>query len=83
MRFILSEIIFLLFFCSAVIAQTKDSTPFVPDRPGFATPPDIIPRNVFEVEEGIQYENATEGVVLNQNFLFSSVLLRYGLIENA
>jgi hypothetical protein len=83
MRFILSEIIFFLFLCSAVIAQTKDSTPFVPDRPGFATPPDIIHKNVFEVEEGIQYENSRDGIIRNQNFLFSSVLLRYGLLENA
>jgi len=78
-----SILIFFLFLCSAVIAQTNYTTPFVPDRPGFATPPDIIHKNVFEIEEGIQYENSTDGVIRNQNFLFSSVLLRYGLSENA
>jgi hypothetical protein len=83
LRLIFSGIIFFLYLNSTVSAQTKDSIPFVPDRPGFATPPDIIPRTVFEVEEGIQYENSTDGVVRNQNFLFPSVLLRYGLLENA
>ena len=83
LRLIFSGIIFFLLLHSTVLTQTKDSIPFVPDRPGFATPPDIIPRNVFEAEEGIQYENSTEGVVRNQNLLFPSVLLRYGLLENA
>jgi Putative MetA-pathway of phenol degradation len=83
LKFIFSELIFFLFIYSIVIAQTKDSTPFVPDRPGFATPPDIITRNIFEVEEGIQYENSTDGIMRNQNLLFSSLLLRYGLAENA
>jgi hypothetical protein len=83
LRLILSVIILFIILCITVTAQTKDSIPFVPDRPGFATPPDIITRNVFEVEEGIQYEKSTDGVIRNQNFLFSSVLLRYGLLENA
>ena len=82
-RIIFLGIIFYLFLYSTVSAQTKDSIPFVPDRPGMATPPYIIHGNIFEVEEGIQYENSTDGVIRNQNFLFSSVLLRYGLLENA
>jgi Putative MetA-pathway of phenol degradation len=83
LRIIHSSLIFFLFLYSAVVAQTKDSTPFVPDRPGYATPPDIITRNVFEVEEGIQYENSTDRSIRNQNFLLSSVLLRYGLLQKA
>jgi hypothetical protein len=82
-RFTFSGLIFFLVLCSTILAQTKDSTIFVPDRPGFATPPDIITRRVFEVEEGIQYENSTDGIMQNQNILLSSVLLRYGLLENA
>ena len=83
LRVIFPGIMLFLFLCSTVSAQTNDSIPFVPDRPGFATPPDIIPKNVFEFEEGIQFENSTDGIIRNQNFLFSSVLLRYGLLENA
>ena len=83
LRLFFSGVIIFLFLCSPISAQTNDSLPFVPDRPGFATPPDIIPKNVFEVEEGIQYENTTDGIIRNQNFLFSSVLLRYGLSGNA
>ena len=83
LRFFHSCFLLFFFISSTVLALTIDSIPFVPDRPGFATPPDIIPRNVFEVEEGIQYENSTDGTIHNQNFLFSSVLLRYGFIKNA
>jgi hypothetical protein len=83
LKIILKGLILFLFVSSAAFGQTLDSTSFVPDRPGFATPPDIIPLNVFEFEDGIQYENSIDGIIRNQNFLFSSVLLRYGLLKNA
>jgi hypothetical protein len=57
--------------------------PFISDRPGTGTPPDIVTINDFEVEEGIQYESVTDGIMRNQNFLLSSVLFRYGLTENS
>ena len=83
MRIILSGLILFLFIYPTNKAQTKDLTPFISDRPGTGTPPDVVTENTFEVEEGIQYENVTDGIMRNQNILFSSVLLRYGLTENA
>ena len=83
MRITFSSIIFFLLINSIILSQVKDSTVFVPDRPGFATPPDLIALNVIEVEEGIQYENSTDGIMRNQNIQLSSVLLRYGLFKKA
>jgi hypothetical protein len=82
-RSILQGLIFLIYLYTTSSAQTKDTPVFVPDRPGFATPPDLISQQVFEVEEGIQYESSTDGIIRNKNIQLSSVLLRYGLFEKA
>lgn len=83
MRFILSLIIFFLTIQSLVKSQTSDSANFVPDRPGIATPPDILTTRSLQLEDGFQYENSTDGITHNENYLFSSLLLRYGVIKNA
>ena len=83
LRIIFSGIVFFLLLYSSVSAQTRDSIPFFPDRPGMATPTNIMPRNIWEVEESVQYEKYSDDVIRNQNYLFSSVLLRYGLSGNA
>ncbi|MDD8017223.1 MAG: transporter [Bacteroidota bacterium] len=75
--------LFLFLFNSFAEAQVVDSTNFVTDRPGVATPPDIVTLQSFQIENGFQYEKYSDGTILNENILFSSLLLRYGLFEIA
>ena len=79
MKFILSLIIFFLTIQSLVKSQTSDSTSFVSDRPGIATPPNILSNRSFQIEDGFQYENTLDGITRYENYLFSSLLVRYGV----
>ena len=65
------------------MAQTVDTTAFVRDRPGFSTPPDVLAFRRFQLEDGIQYTNSSRGDVRNENLLFSSLLVRYGILKFA
>jgi hypothetical protein len=76
-------LILLLFLPSSARTQAVDSDSFVPDRPGFATPPHILTQKAFELDNGFQYEKYSMGNINTENILFSSLLLRYGLLENA
>ena len=73
----------VFFMCSSLMAQTGDSTAFSADRPGFATPPDIMTTGRVQLEDGIQYSYFSDGEIHNKNFLFSSLLVRYGLMRFA
>jgi hypothetical protein len=66
---------------TSVAAQTNDTTPFVPERPGVSTPPEVLASGKFQLENGFQYTNFFTGAVHNENYLFSSLLLRYGLVK--
>ena len=74
-------IMYLILMCSSAIAQTDADTGFVPDRPGVATPPAIVSARKFQIENGIQYSSLTNGDTRNENYQFSSLLVRYGLIR--
>ncbi len=77
-----SSIILLLVKFLTSIAQTDGSVDFVPDRPGMATPPNIIIQQKFEVEDGLQYESYSDQKIRHNNYLPYSLLLRYGLLKN-
>jgi len=83
MKILILQITLLLIVHSTVKSQTDSTNNFVPDRPGMATPPDILTFKYFQVENGFQYEKYDDGILRNENFLFSSLLLRYGVVKNA
>ncbi|MDD3858939.1 MAG: transporter [Bacteroidales bacterium] len=79
----LSIITFLLLFLhNTVKSQIDSSINFVTDRPGMATSTDIITSRCFQVEDGFQFEKIYNENLSNKNFLFSSLLLRYGIVKN-
>lgn len=82
MKILLLQIVILLVFHTIVKAQIDSSNNFVPDRPGMATPPNTLTSRNFQVEDGFQFEKYNDGNLRNENFLFSSLLLRYGLVKN-
>jgi hypothetical protein len=75
-------LIFLLTH-SLATAQPPDSITFVPDRPGIATPPDILSFERIQIENGNLYENYTDGTVHHQNYYMLALLFRIGLLKNA
>lgn len=76
-------VIFLLFRPTVVNSQTADSIIFVPDRPGIATPPDILTFEKLQLESCLQFEHYNDGTTLNENYHLPTVLLRLGLLKNA
>jgi hypothetical protein len=83
MKSVLTAILLFPLQFIIVTAQNEDSANFVPDRPGMATPPNILDFRRFEVEDGFQYEWFHENTIRYNNYLFSSLLLRYGLSKIA
>ncbi|MCK9205068.1 MAG: transporter [Bacteroidales bacterium] len=73
----------LALLCSPAMAQSDVSTDFVPDRPGVSTPPDVVTFRKVQMEDGFQYENTRGAGICSQNFLFSSLLVRYGFVRGA
>jgi hypothetical protein len=76
---------FLLLLCisTLVFAQTPDSIIFVPDRPGIATPPDVLSFERVQLESCLQYEHYNDGTSLNQNYHIPTVLIRLGILKYA
>ncbi len=81
MKILFLQILLLLVLQTMVKSQTDSSINFVPDRPGMATPPNILTSKRFQVEDGFQFEKYNNGILRNENFLFSSLLLRYGFVK--
>jgi hypothetical protein len=75
-------LIFLLIH-SITVAQTADSITFIPDRPGIATPPDILSFERIQIENGNTFENYFDGTAHQQNFYVPALLFRIGLLKNA
>jgi hypothetical protein len=75
-------IIFISLLFSSVNAQIDSANNFVPDRPGMATPPNILTYRSFQIEDGMQFEKYAKGSIDYENYLFSSLLLRYGIHKN-
>jgi hypothetical protein len=63
-------------------AQTDSTECIVPDRPGVATSPEILSKRAFQIEYGLQYEKISDRFVTMEKFLFSSLLLRYGVAKD-
>jgi hypothetical protein len=83
MNFKIQGMLLFMLLGSSIMAQTDDSTSFIPDRPGFATTPDVLSFKKVQLENGFQYTNFFEGDIHIENFLFSSLLVRYGLAKYA
>jgi Putative MetA-pathway of phenol degradation len=83
MRAIMIGLVYVCLLCSIAEAQTVDSISFSADRPGFATPPDVLTHKRFQLEDGLQYSYFFNGEVHLENYLFSSLLLRYGMLKFA
>ena len=83
MKYILQCLAFIIFLCSSTIAQTDDSSSFVADRPGSATPPDVMTFRKVQLEDGLLYSNLFNGNIHRENYLFSSLLVRYGFVKYA
>jgi hypothetical protein len=79
----LPGIFYIILLSANANAQSIDTIPFVADRPGFATPPDVVSCRKVQLENGFQYTNFFEGDIHVENFLFSSLLVRYGLVKFA
>jgi len=75
-------LVFLLFaLLNTGNAQTESLIDFVPDRPGMATPTNTMPKGRLQVENGFQMEKLT--IFNNTDEVYiSSLLFRYGIIEN-
>lgn len=82
MKILFFQIVLLLVLHTTVKSQIDSSINFVPDRPGMATPPNTMTSGNFQVEDGFQFEKYNDGNLQNENFLFSSLLLRYGVVKN-
>jgi hypothetical protein len=65
------------------MSQTEDSASFSADRPGFATSPEIMDFRKVQLENGFQYTNSFNGKIHLENYLFSSLLVRYGILKFA
>ena len=73
----------IFFVSSSLMSQTIDSTSFSADRPGFATSPDVMTSRKFQLEDGLQYTSIFNGEIHLENYLFSSLLVRYGMLKFA
>ncbi len=78
-------IVTLLFFISSVIveAQTADIPYLTADRPGMATTADIVLPLKFQIETGCSFEKMSSGNTYQENILYNTSLLRFGINENA
>lgn len=76
-------IFFILLIIHKAASQTADSIIFVPDRPGMATPPNILTFEKLQIESGFQFENYTDGTVHYENDILPTLLIRIGLLKNA
>jgi len=81
MKFFLLQIVLFLILSSTIKSQPDSLNNFVPDRPGMATPPNVLTSRNLQIEEGSQFEKYKQGLLNNDNFLFSSPLLRYGIVN--
>ncbi len=72
---------FFMLWSSSGMGQTEGLTEFSAERPGVSIPPDILTTGKFQLENGIQYSNLFDGSIRSENYLFSSLLVRYGLVQ--
>jgi hypothetical protein len=81
MKFILFLPILFLTMHVSLHAQQDTTLNFVPERPGMATPPEVMTVKHFQIETGGQFEKTGEGNLSNHTFFFPSLLLRYGVAK--
>lgn len=64
-------------------SQTIELPYFYADRPGMATPPFIAEPKYFQIETGFSYEKNQLEKPFQENILYNSTLLRYGINKNS
>jgi len=82
MRSLPQILILVLLLHLTIKAQNDSAECIVPDRPGVATSPEILSKRTFQIEYGLQYEKISDRFVTMEKFLFSSLLLRYGVAKD-
>jgi hypothetical protein len=75
--------VLLLFASFAAKTQPSQLPDISADRPGMATPPSIIEPKCFQVETGFSFEKNKLEIPFQENILYNSTLLRYGINKNS
>jgi hypothetical protein len=75
--------IILTFFSLITKSQTIELPDISADRPGIGTPPFITEHQCFQIETGISYEKNRLEKPFQENILYNSTLLRYGINKNS
>ena len=71
-----SLLILAALFIPAILSASDNE--FTADRPGVSTGPNVVAKNVIQLEEGIQFDRDQNSSM----FTFSNTLIRYGLFDN-
>lgn len=75
MNLIRVSLLFVLFNFSTVLAQDQTPDPIATDRPDQTETPEIVPKGMFQMENGFSFEKAGRD---SKNFVLPSSLLKYG-----
>lgn len=81
----MNRILFLIFLTFTVAAGKSQSLvpDFSADRPGMATPTNIMMPLKFQIESGFSFERSGSAGAKQDYILFNSSLLRFGIDKNA
>jgi hypothetical protein len=75
--------LFLLLLSCIGLAQTDEIPDITADRPGMATPANIMLPLKLQIESGSSYERSNAKDNFFENIYFNSTLLRFGINRNA
>jgi hypothetical protein len=75
--------LFLLLLSCTGLAQTDEIPDITADRPGMATPANIMLPLKLQIESGSSYERSNAKDNFFENIYFNSTLLRFGINRNA
>jgi hypothetical protein len=71
----LTTLLLLFNFCNTFAQETTESEPIATDRPDQTETPEIVPKGIFQMENGFSFEKAGND---SENFVVPSSLLKYG-----
>lgn len=83
LKLFLPFLLLITLFSTILRAQTAEDSSFTADRPGYCTGPATMGYKGLQIENGASYTTFTDGNLRIGNYLFSSLLLRYGLFKTA
>jgi len=73
----------LILVALPAISQTTDLPDITADRPGMSTPPSIVGAKSIQFESGFSFEKITSGNTVQENILYNTTLVRYGINKYA